>query len=77
MSQELAIGDEELMWRQFFRFRVLAGIPHLRALPSMFVKLTRSGGHTYAQLAGSFRNPVGKPQRRTIATTFLRDVGSQ
>jgi hypothetical protein len=34
----------------------------------MFVKLTRSGGHTYAQLTESFRDPAGKPRQRTIAT---------
>ena len=34
----------------------------------MFVKLTRSGGHTYAQLVESFRNDAGKPRQRTVAT---------
>ena len=34
----------------------------------MFVKLTRSGGHTYAQLMESFRDASGKPRQRTITT---------
>ncbi|MCE2898103.1 MAG: IS1634 family transposase, partial [Betaproteobacteria bacterium] len=34
----------------------------------MFVKLTRSGGHTYAQLVESFRNAAGVPRQRTITT---------
>ena len=34
----------------------------------MFVKLTRSGGHTYAQLVESFRDESGKPRQRTITT---------
>lgn len=34
----------------------------------MFVKLTRAGGHTYAQLAESFRDEGGKPRQRTLAT---------
>ena len=34
----------------------------------MFVKLTRSGGHTYAQLMESFRDAGGKPRQRTITT---------
>ncbi len=34
----------------------------------MFVKLTRSGGHTYAQLMGSLRDAAGKLRQRTIAT---------
>lgn len=34
----------------------------------MFIKLTRSGGHSYAQLVESFRNEEGKPRQRTIAT---------
>ena len=34
----------------------------------MFVKLTRSGGHTYAQLMESFRDANGKPRQRTITT---------
>jgi hypothetical protein len=34
----------------------------------MFVKLTRSGGHTYAQLMESFRDAGGSPRQRTITT---------
>jgi len=34
----------------------------------MFIKLTRSGGHTYAQLVESFRDEQGKPRQRTLAT---------
>jgi hypothetical protein len=34
----------------------------------MFVKLTRSGGHSYVQLVESFRNEEGKPRQRTITT---------
>ena len=34
----------------------------------MFTKLTRSGGHTYVQLAESFRDDAGRPRQRTICT---------
>ena len=34
----------------------------------MFIKLTRSGSHTYAQLVESFRDENGKPRQRTVAT---------
>ena len=34
----------------------------------MFIKLTRAGGHTYAQLVESFRDEHGKPRQRTVAT---------
>lgn len=34
----------------------------------MFVKLTRSGGHTYAQLMESFRDASGTPRQRTVTT---------
>lgn len=34
----------------------------------MFIKLTRAGGRTYAQLAESFRDEQGRPRQRTLAT---------
>ena len=34
----------------------------------MFIKLTRAGGHSYAQLVESFRNEEGKPRQRTVTT---------
>jgi transposase len=34
----------------------------------MFIKLTRSGARTYAQLVESFRDEHGKPRQRTVAT---------
>lgn len=34
----------------------------------MFIKLTQSKGHTYAQLVESFRDEHGKPRQRTVAT---------
>ena len=34
----------------------------------MFTKFTRSGGHTYVQLAESFRDDTGRPRQRTICT---------
>ena len=34
----------------------------------MFIKLTRSGGRTYAQLVESFRDEHGHPRQRTLAT---------
>jgi transposase len=34
----------------------------------MFIKLTRSGERTYAQLVESFRDELGKPRQRTVAT---------
>lgn len=34
----------------------------------MFIKLNKSGGRVYAQLAESFRDANGKPRNRVIAT---------
>jgi transposase len=34
----------------------------------MFIKVTRSGGHSYLQLVESYRNEDGKPRQRTVAT---------
>ena len=34
----------------------------------MFIKLTRAGGRTYAQLVESFRDEGGRPRQRTLAT---------
>lgn len=34
----------------------------------MFIKVTRAGGHSYAQLVESFRDETGKPRQRTVAT---------
>jgi transposase len=34
----------------------------------MFVKPTRSGGHTYLQLVESYRNDAGQPRQRTVST---------
>jgi hypothetical protein len=34
----------------------------------VFIKLTRSGGRTYAQLAESYRDERGQPRQRTLAT---------
>lgn len=34
----------------------------------MFIKLTRSGARTYAQLVESFRDEQGRPRQRTLAT---------
>ena len=34
----------------------------------MFIKLTRSGSQTYAQLVESLRDESGKPRQRTVAT---------
>ncbi len=34
----------------------------------MYIKLTRSGERTYAQLVESFRDEHGKPRQRTVAT---------
>ena len=36
--------------------------------PRMFIKTTRSGGHSYVQLVESYRNEDGKPRQRTVAT---------
>ena len=42
----------------------------------MFLKPTRSGGHTYLQLIESFRNESGQPRQRTVATLGrLDEVG--
>lgn len=35
---------------------------------SMFIKLTRSGGHSYVQLVESYRNEDGRPRQRSVAT---------
>ena len=34
----------------------------------MFIKLTRAGGRSYAQLAESYRDERGRPRQRTLAT---------
>ena len=36
--------------------------------PAMFIKLTRSGDYTYAQLVEAFRDDDGKTRQRLIAT---------
>ena len=42
----------------------------------MFIKTTRSGGHSYVQLVESYRNEDGKPRQRTVATLGrLDEVG--
>lgn len=42
----------------------------------MFIKLTKSGGHSYVQLVESYRNDEGKPRQRTVATIGrLDEVG--
>ena len=40
---------------------------------AMFIKLTRAGGHSYAQLVESFRNEEGKHRQRTVATIGRHD----
>jgi transposase len=47
---------------------VLASFFEFAKLIVMFIKLTRSGSHTYAQLVESFRDESGKPRQRTVAT---------
>ena len=41
----------------------------------MFIKVTTSGGRRYAQLVESFRNEVGQPRQRTIATLGRLEPG--
>ena len=42
----------------------------------MFIKPTRSGGHTYLQLVESYRNDAGQPRQRTVASLGrLDEVG--
>ena len=44
----------------------------------MFIKLTRSGGRSYAQLVESFRDEQGRPRQRTLATLGRSDeIGGQ
>jgi transposase len=44
----------------------------------MFIKLTRSGGRSYAQLVESFRDELGRPRQRTLATLGRTDeIGGQ
>lgn len=38
----------------------------------MFIKPTRSGGHTYLQLVESYRNDAGQPRQRTVASLGSR-----
>ena len=47
---------------------VLAGYGAVCYTPGMFIKLTRAGGRTYAQLVESFRDEGGRPRQRTLAT---------
>lgn len=41
----------------------------------MFIKVTTSGGRRYAQLVESFRNDVGQPRQRTLATLGRLEPG--
>ena len=41
---------------------------HVGYSSDMFVKLNRSGGRVYAQLAEAFRDDAGNPRNRVIAT---------
>jgi len=41
---------------------------NIRYTRRMFIKLTRSGGHSYVQLVESYRNEEGKPRQRSVAT---------
>ncbi len=42
----------------------------------MFLKPTKSGGHTYLQLVESYRNEAGQPRQRTVASLGrLDEVG--
>ena len=44
----------------------------------MFIKLTRSGGRSYAQLVESFRDELSRPRQRTLATLGrIDEVGGQ
>ena len=44
----------------------------------MFIKLTKSGGRTYAQLVESFRDEHSRPRQRTLATLGrIDEVGGQ
>ena len=44
----------------------------------MFIKLTKSGGRTYAQLVESFRDEQSRPRQRTLATLGrIDEVGGQ
>lgn len=45
-------------------------------LAAMFLKPTKSGGHTYLQLVESYRNESGQPRQRTVASLGrLDEVG--
>jgi hypothetical protein len=39
-------------------------------LAAMFLKPTKSGGHTYLQLVESYRNESGQPRQRTRVRQF-------
>ena len=41
-------------------------------LAAMFLKPTKSGGHTYLQLVESYRNEAGQPRQRTVASLGAR-----
>ena len=44
----------------------------------MFIKLTKSGGHTYVQLVESYRDESSRPRQRTVCTLGrLDEVGGQ
>lgn len=40
----------------------------------MFIRLNKSGGHTYLQLAESFRDEQGRPRNRVVATLGRMDA---
>ena len=44
----------------------------------MFIKVTRTGGRSYAQLVESFRDEQGRPRQRTLATLGrIDEIGGQ
>ena len=56
-----------MLWQEE-QLGVLAGYGAVCYTPGMFIKLTRAGGRTYAQLVESFRDEGGRPRQRTLAT---------
>jgi hypothetical protein len=57
---------------------VIAMCHHVAILATMFLKPTKSGGHTYLQLVESYRNEAGQPHQRTVASLGrLDEVGGR
>ncbi|NBS40991.1 MAG: hypothetical protein EBS73_17455, partial [Betaproteobacteria bacterium] len=56
----------------------MANLGFIATLSGMYVKVTKSAGHAYIQLAESFRDDSGRPRQRVVSTLGRADeMGGQ